>query len=53
MFILSSFSRGVEFLLVSHISIYEHSELKVFKSIKVLREVYNNFPNNLLRTYGY
>ena len=42
MFILSSISSGLVFLSVNHTSIYESSELKVFKNIKFLGEVSNN-----------
>ena len=35
MFILTSISSTFEFLLVSHTSLYETSELEVFKNIKV------------------
>ena len=34
MFILSSNSSGLKFWSVNHTSIYEHSELKVFKNKK-------------------
>ena len=50
MFNLSSISSGLEFRLVNHTSIYENSELKVFKNITFLREISNNSPNDLLRT---
>ena len=42
MFILSSISSDLVFLSVNHTSIYESSELKVFKNIKFLGEVSNN-----------
>ena len=48
MFISSSISRGLEFWLVSHSSIYENSELKILKNIKLLGERSNNWPDNLL-----
>ena len=50
MFILSSISIGLEFWSENHTSIYENSALKVFKSIKVLGEIFNNWPNDLLGT---
>ena len=50
MFILSSISRGLDFWSVNHTSIYENSELKVFKNIKFLAEISNNWPNDLLGT---
>ena len=48
MFIFSSISSGSEFWSVSHTSIFENSELKVFTNIKRLGEIYNNWPNYLL-----
>ena len=36
MFILSSISSGLEFWLVNHTSIYEKSELNVFKNMNFL-----------------
>ena len=53
MFISSSISRGLEFGSVNHTSIYENSELKVFKNIKFLREISSKWPNNLLGTNVY
>ena len=47
MFILSSISSGLELWSVNHISIYENSKSKVFKNIKFLGEISNNWPNNL------
>ena len=35
MFILSSISSGLEFWSVNHTSIYENSELRVFKNIRI------------------
>ena len=35
MFILSSIYRGLEFWSVSHTSIYENSELKVFENLEL------------------
>ena len=48
MFILSSIFRGLEFWSVNHTSIYENSESNVFKNIKLLSEISNNWPNDLL-----
>ena len=48
MFVLSSAPRGLEFLSVNHTSIYESSESNSFKNIKFLREIYSDWPNNLL-----
>ena len=42
MFIVSSISSGLEFWSVNHTSIYENSEFKL------LGEIFNNWPNNLL-----
>ena len=50
MFILSSISGCLEFSSVSQTSIYERSELKVFKIIKFFAEIISNYPNDLLRT---
>ena len=50
MSILSSISRVSEFWSVNHTSINENSELKVFKEIKFLVEISNNWPNDLLGT---
>ena len=53
MLILSSISRGLEFWSVNHTSIYEKSELKAFKNIKLLGEISNNWRNDLLGTNVY
>ena len=53
MFILSSICSSLEFWSVNHISIYENSELKVFKNMKFLGEISRNWPNNLLGTNIY
>ena len=50
MFILSSMSKGLEFWSVNHTSLYKNSASKVFKNIKFLGEIYNNWPNYLLGT---
>ena len=50
MFILSSISRGLEFCSVNHTSIYENSDLNVFKNINFLGEISNILPNHLLGT---
>ena len=42
MFILSSTFNGLEFWSVNHTSIYEGSELKFFKNVKMLCEISNN-----------
>ena len=48
MFILCSISSGLEFWSVNHTWIYENSESKVFKNIKFLGEIANNWQNDLL-----
>ena len=50
MFILSSTFGGLEFWSVDHTSILENSELKVFKNLKCLGEISNNWPNDLFAT---
>ena len=42
MFILSSISSGLEFLSVNHTSIYENSELKIFKNKTFFGEISSN-----------
>ena len=42
MFILSYISSGLEFWSVSHTSINENFELKIFKNFKLLGEISNN-----------
>ena len=39
MFILSSITSGLELRSVNHISIYENSELNIYKNIKFVREI--------------
>ena len=53
MFILSSTSGGLDFWSVNHTSINENSELKVFKNIKFLGEIFDNWPNDLSGTNVY
>ena len=48
MFILSPITSGLEFWFVKHTSIYKNSELTILKNIKVLGELFNTLPNNLL-----
>ena len=50
MFILSSISCSIEFWSVNFTSIYENSELKVFKVITFLGEICNNWSNDLFGT---
>ena len=50
---LSSVSSSLEFWSVNHISIYENSELSAFKNLKLLAEIFNNRPNDLLGTNVY
>ena len=52
-FILLSISSGLKFWLASHTSIFENSELKVFKNITFLGEISSNWPNYLLGTNVY
>ena len=52
-FILSSISSCLEFWSVNHTSVYENPELKVFKNIKFLGEIFNNWANDLLGTIVY
>ena len=53
MFILSSISSRLEFWSVNHTSIYENSELNIFKNIKFVREISKKWPNDLLETNVY
>ena len=53
MFILYSISWGLEFWSVNHTSIHENSESKPFKNTKLLGEISNNWPNDLLGTDVY
>ena len=53
MFTLSFISSGLEFWSLNHTSMYENSELKVFKNIKFLGEIFKNWPNDLLGTNVY
>ena len=52
-FILPSISRVLEFLSASNTSIYKNSESKVFKDIKLLGEISNNWTKDLLGTNVY
>ena len=47
MLILYSISSSLEFWSGNHTSIYENSELNVFRNIKFLGEISSNWPNNL------
>ena len=49
MFILSSICSSLE----NHTSIFENSESKVFKNVKFLGEISNNWPKDLLETNAY
>ena len=53
MFISSSISGGLECWSVNHTSTYGNSELKAFKNIKLLGEISNYWPHNLLGTNVY
>ena len=48
MFILSSISSGLKFWSLTNTSKYKNSESNVFKNIKFLGEISNNWRNNLL-----
>ena len=50
MFILSSISSSLEFSSVNHTSIYENSESNIFKNIKFLGEIFNNWLNDVFGT---
>ena len=50
MFILPFISSGLEFWSVNQTSIYENSESKMFRNIRFLDEISNNWPNDLLET---
>ena len=55
MFILSSISGSLEFWSVNNTSIYENSELKVFKIFlpKCFGQLFNNWANDLLGKNAY
>ena len=53
MFIYSTVSKGLEISLVNLTSINENSELRVFKKIKFLCEISNDWPHDLLQTNVY
>ena len=48
MFILSFISSSVEFLSINHTSMYENSELMVFKNVGFLVEISTTWPKDLL-----
>ena len=48
MFILSSISSGLGFWSVNQTSIYDNSELNVFKNMNFFGEISSNWPNYLL-----
>ena len=50
MFVLSSVLGSLEFWSVNQTSIYEHFELKNFKSIKFLGKLSNNWSEDLFGT---
>ena len=50
MFILYSVSSGLEYWSVNNTLIYENFELNVFKNIKFLDKISNNWLNDLLGT---
>ena len=52
-FILSSICNGWLFWSVNHTSMYENSELNVFKKIEFVDEIFNKLPNVLFGTNVY
>ena len=48
MFILSSISSSLQLWSENHTSIYESSELNVFKNIQILGEISSHWPNDVL-----
>ena len=52
-FIFSSISSGLEYWSVNQTSMYENSELKVFKNLNFVGEISSNWPNDLLGTNVY
>ena len=52
-YVLPSFYTRLEFWSVNNTSMYENSELKVFKNRKFLDEISNNWPKEFLRTNVY
>ena len=53
MHLLHSVSSDLEYWSVNHTSIYENSELKIFKNITFGGEILNNWPNDSLGTNWY
>ena len=53
MLFLSSIPSGLELWSVNYTSVYEHSELNVFKYIKCLGKMSSNWPNDLLGIHIY
>ena len=53
MFILSCISSGLGFQSVNQTSIYENSELKMFKIITFFVDISNKWPEDLLGTNVY
>ena len=49
-FILSSIFSGLEFWAANYTSVYWNSELKIFRNIKILSEILNNWPKDLFGT---
>ena len=47
-FVLSSISRGLLFRSVNHTSIYQNSELNIFKGMKFFGASFNKLLNGLL-----
>ena len=51
--ISSSITRGLQFWLANDTSIYENSELNIFKNIRFSGKISNNWPNDLVETNVY
>ena len=51
--ISSSITRGLQFWLANDTSIYENSELNIFKNIRFSGGISNNWPNDLVETNVY
>ena len=52
-FIFSSISPDLLFWSVNHTTMHENSELNVYKNMKFVGEISNNWPNDLLETNVY
>ena len=50
MFLVSSISSGLDFWSVNYTPLYENFESNIFKNLKILGEISNNWPKDLLGT---